>query len=388
VTLFVEGRYSANSTSDIREAAVKQYVKTAVDTTRHLAKDPHRHLPDPERYEGMVTEDLEIFDPAVPNTTPESRLVAAKALEAAARDAGKKSDIVSVTSEVSDYEYRSVCLNTNGLEVGEQGTSTWYACSVSVKDSDDRKPRGSAYGGGTFQSDLPDTGIIGADAVARAVSQIGARQVATDRYAVLIENRAAPSLSRHLLSPLSGSALQQQRSFMEGKLGEKVGADILSLRSEPHLKRGLASTAWDTEGMATRPFSVFDKGILKTYFLDTYYASKLGMAPTSGSATNLVWQSGDRKKDEIVKATKKGILVTSFLGGNSNATTGDFSLGIKGFYIENGELKHPVSEMNIAGNHLTLWNDLKEVGADPWPYSSNRAPTLRFANVQCSGSKG
>ena len=88
---------------------------------------------------------------------------------------------------------------------------------------------------------------------------------------------------------------------------------------------------------------------------------------------------------QMVADTDEAILVTSFLGGNSNATTGDFSLGIKGFYIKDGVIQHPISEMNVAGNHLKFWKKLVEVGNDPWTYSSNRTPTLRFADIQCSG---
>ncbi len=388
ITLFVEGRYSVNSTSDIREASVRKYVENAVRATKYLAVDKHRFLPDPKRYEGMVTCDLEIFDPVIPGGSAQTRLAVAAELEESAREGADSSLIASVTSEVSDYEYRSVCLNTNGLEAGEQGTSTWRSCSVSVKDRDDRKPSGSAYGGGTFAEDLPSCAEIGGEAYAKAVEQQGSRQAVTGRYEVIVLNRAAPTLTRHLFGPLSGGALQQKRSFLDGKLGERVAAEILSVTSDPHLKRGLSSTAWDSEGMATQPMTVFDEGVLKTFFLDTYYASKLGMTPTTGAPANLVWTGGDRDSDAMMAGAARAIVVTGFLGGNSNSTTGDFSLGIKGFLIEKGKRIHPISEMNMAGNHLTLWKDLSEIGSDPWPYSSNRTPTLRFKNVQCSGSKG
>lgn len=388
VTLFVDGRYSVNNTSDVRDASVKKYVEDAVRATRYLAPDKHRFLPDPKRYEGMVTDDLEIYDPAIQAVSPQQRLAVAAELEEAARTGGDASLIASVTSEVSDYEYRSVCLNTNGLEAGEQGTSTWRSCSVSVKDRDDRRPRGSAYGGGTFAEDLPPCGEVGRDAYKKAVEQMGSRQADTGRYEVIVLNRATPTLSRHLFAPLFGGALQQKRSFMDGKLGDRVAAEILTVTSNPHLKRGLASTAWDSEGMATQPLAVVDRGLLKTFFLDTYYASKLGMSPTTGDPTNIVWKGGKRDSDAMVSGATRAILITGFLGGNSNSTTGDFSLGIKGFLIEKGEVIHPISEMNMAGNHLSLWKDLAEVGSDPWPYASNRAPTLRFSNVQCSGSKG
>ena len=386
IALFVDGRYSGNSTSDLREQAIEDFVKKSVAATRYLAPDEHRKLPDPSRYEGMTKADLGIFDGSIGSISPESRLASAKKLEEAAR-AGEGSDrIISVETSMSDDQYEVVCLNTNGLEAEEQGTSVWQAVSISVRDEGDRKPRGSSYGGGTYLNLLPEYSFLGKDALERALSQIGSKQIETGRYEVIVENRAAPTLSGHIFSPLSGSALQQKRSFFDGKLEARVAADTLSILSDPHLVHGLSSTAWDSEGMATKPRAVFEKGVLKNYFLDTYYASKLGMEPTTGSMSNLVWRPGERDAAAMIKDIKRGLFITSFLGGNSNSVTGDFSLGVKGYLIENGELGHPISEMNMAANHLQLWNNLVEVGNDPYIYSSNRTPSLRFKDVQCSGA--
>jgi PmbA protein len=137
--------------------------------------------------------------------------------------------------------------------------------------------------------------------------------------------------------------------------------------------------------MSTRPRPLFERGVLRNYYLDTYYARKLGLEPTSGARTNLVYEPGKRSLDELLAAMGTGILVTSFLGGNSNSATGDFSVGIQGQWVEQGKLVHPVSEMNLSGNHLRFWKKLVELGSDPFHYSSNRIPSLRFDKVQFSG---
>ncbi len=387
VTLFVDGRYSVNGTSDLRPDEVAKYIENATAATRLLSPDVHRKLPDPARYQNMFTGDLGIYDAKVTRVAAEDRLSRARALEEAVRSLDKDHRIVSVTGSVSDYEYDSVCLNTNGLEATEQGTSTWMDATVSIKDGEDKRPMGGSYGGGTHMEDLPPIENIAADGLKRAVDQIGSKQVVTGEYEVVVENRAVPTLSRHLLAALAGSAVQQKRSFLEDKLEKKTASNLLTIVSDPFLKGGLASSAWDSEGMATSKLPVFEEGVLKTFFLDTYYASKLGVRPTTGSVANLVWTGGKRDAAEMIKRMKKGIFITSFLGGNSNDTTGDFSLGIKGFFVQNGAPIHPISEMNLAGNHLTFWNALKEIGSDPWLYSSNRAPSLRFEKVQCSGGE-
>jgi PmbA protein len=386
VDLYVDGRYTSNSTSDLRPAAIGEWIGKSVEATRYLAVDEHRHLPDPSSYSQASPEPLQIFDPSIASVSPDQRLSVAKAIENASSMAVDSQEIVSVTSTVGDYEYTSTCVCTNGQEATEHGTYFDVSAQVSVKDEGDRKPSDYAYGSTRFASDLPDTVMLGAEATSRAVNQIGSKQAPTGDYDLVIENRSVPDFARHLLSPLAGNAVQQKRSFLADKLGQPLFSELLTITDDPTLLRGLSSTTWDSEGMAVVPRPVIEKGVVKSFFLDTYYASKLGMAPTSGGRTNLVWGTGTKGLDAIVASIDRGILVKSFLGGNSNSTTGDFSLGIKGFLVEKGKIVHPVSEMNIAGNHLTFWKKLVAVGSDPWPHSSNRAPTLHFSGVQCSGA--
>jgi PmbA protein len=130
---------------------------------------------------------------------------------------------------------------------------------------------------------------------------------------------------------------------------------------------------------------VFEKGILKTYYIDTYYGKKLDMKPTSSSSTNLVFETGSKDLQGLVTSVKKGILVTGFNGGNCNGTTGDFSYGIDGFLIENGEIVKPVSEMNITGNMKQLWTSIGELGNDVNKNSSLLAPSILFEGVDFSG---
>jgi PmbA protein len=131
--------------------------------------------------------------------------------------------------------------------------------------------------------------------------------------------------------------------------------------------------------------SIVEAGVLKSYFIDTYYGKKLQMAPTTGGPSNIVWTLGDKDQAALLAAMKEGILVTGFLGGNSNGLTGDFSLGVQGFRVRGGKIAEPVGEMNISGNHLDLWKKLAAVGNDPYPYSSMKTPTLVFEGVQFAG---
>jgi PmbA protein len=202
----------------------------------------------------------------------------------------------------------------------------------------------------------------------------------------VVENRAAGRLVSFLLGPLGARALQQRQSFLEGKVGTKVGSARLDFSDDPLVPRGLGSRLFDGEGLTARRFPVFEGGVLRGHYVDSYYGRKLSMAPTTRSPSNLAWRLGEAGRDGLVAQAGEGVLVTGFLGGNSNATTGDFSLGVQGFRIAGGRLGAPLSEMNVSGNHLELWRRLAAVGDDPYRYSAMRTPTLVFEGVQFAGT--
>lgn len=169
-------------------------------------------------------------------------------------------------------------------------------------------------------------------------------------------------------------------------MGQPIGSELLDLVDDPLLPRGLGSHLYDSDGFPAARAQVFEQGILRFFYIGLYYARKLNVEPTTSSRGNILLTPGTRSAGDLIADVKDGILVTSFLGGNSNGATGDFSYGIRGQRIKNGEIVHPVTEMNIADNHLSLWKRLVAVGNDPYPYSAWRIPTLVFEDVQFSGS--
>jgi PmbA protein len=203
---------------------------------------------------------------------------------------------------------------------------------------------------------------------------------------VVVDNRAGGRLVAFLLMPTIGRAVQQKQSFLDGKLAAQVGSARLSLVDDPLLKRGLASQRFDSEGMAARARPIFEGGVLRSYFIDTYYGRKLKMAPTTGRWTNLSWRLGERDQAALIGDIKSGVFITTFIGGNSNGTTGDFSLGFQGYAVRGGKVAEPLAEMNLSGNHLELWKHLAAVGNDPFASSSMRTPTLVFDAVQVAGT--
>ena len=384
LTVYVEGRYSSHSTSDLRPDALEQFVDMAVASTRPLTIDPHRKLPDPRWYAGQRDVDLGLYDPAYGEVTQQSRHELSRAVENVALSQSEA--VISVTAGTSDSIGESVLVHSNGFEGYRRSTSFWAGANVTVQGEGDRRPAGSDWRGGPLRSLLPAAEEVGKTACLRALKQVGARRIETQTMPMIVQNRTVRTLLGGLLSAMSGSNLQQKQSFLDGKKGQKVGSATMTMWDDPFVPSGLGSRLYDGEGLTANELPLFDGGMLRNYFLDSYYARKLSMEPTTGSASNLVFPAGTRSVESLMTEVGKGIVVTGFLGGNSNSTTGDFSHGILGSYFENGEAVHPVSSMNIAGNHLEFWNNLIEMADDPYPYSGYRTPSLLFDKVQFSGS--
>ena len=383
LSIYANNRYSGHSTSDLQKDSLGRFIEQAVVMTKYLNEDPYRSLPDPKYYQGRKDFNLYIHDSDYEKINSDKRVEIARQIEGIAHSQSDK--IISCTAGYSDTDFEWVKLNSNGFEGGKQGTVFSAGATVTVKDDKGGRPEDWDWRIVRFQKDLPAPEVLAKSAAERALRKIGQTKLESGLYDMILENRASGRFFYSLLEPMTGSALQQKSSFLDGKLGQKIGSDKLTIIDDPFVKSGLASSLFDSEGITTRPRVMIDKGILRSYYIDTYYGKKLGMEPTSGDATNILMEYGTKTIDQMIKDMKKGILVNTFIGGNSNSTTGDFSFGIIGMYVENGQIIKPVHEMNISGNFTYLLNQLVEVGGDPYIYSSARLPSLYFKDVQFSG---
>lgn len=385
VELFVDGRYASVSSSDLRPEALELFLADAVTMTRALAPDPFRTLPDPQLYLGQTTLDLQLADPDYAELTAVRRRELAQELEQAARQTPDAERILSVTTSVSDSQSQSWRVHSDGFVGQKAGTSYWLGAEVSMQDPDGRRPEDACYAGGRWREDVPQPLGIGQEAALRTRKRIGSQKPQSGKMTLLIDNRAAGRVVSSLLGGLSAAGWQQKRSFLEGKLGETIGNELLDITDDPLVVRGLGSRRFDGEGIASKEMALFSQGVLKNGFIDTYYGKKLGMPPTTGRMSNLRWKLGNLNRAALLEQIGDGMLVTGFLGGNANGTTGDFSWGVQGFAIRNGQLAEAVGEANISGNHLTLWQNLAAVGDDPYAYSALRTPSLVFEGVELAG---
>ena len=383
--LYVDGRYSTASTSDLRPDALKAFIADTVAIGKAIQADPFRALPDPALYKGQAAADLQLEDPKYSTVSADEGRRVTKAMYDAARAVKGNEALTSITSSFSTNLVENWMVTSNGFSGSNRSTSFFVSTGVSAKDKDGRRPEEYDYAGSRFYGALGDPARVGVSAAQRTLARLGSKKGETNAMNVVIDNRAAGRLASMLLGPLSAGALQQKRSFLEGKVGQEIVSPLITLTDDPLVPKGFGSRKFDGEGIAAKARPVIEAGVLKSYFIDTYYGRKLKMAPTSGSPSNMTWKLGSKSQQQLLTDVKDGLFITGFIGGNSNGGTGDFSIGVTGFMIRNGAIAEPVAEMNLSGNHLEFWKKLVALGNDPFPYSSNRIPTMVFENVSVAG---
>jgi PmbA protein len=383
LTVYADNRYSAHSTSDLRVDALGRFIAEAVRMTKYLTKDEYRFLPEPRYYEGRQEVDLRIFDGGYDGVSPSDREEYARTVEAAARAVSDR--ILASTAGCGDSSSESVRVTSNGFEGSTNGTVFYASAEVTVKGEGEGRPQDFDWCLSRFRKKMPSPESVGRGAARRALARIGQKPLPTGRYDAIVENRAAGRILGALYSPMRAATIQQKRSFLDGKLGQRIASEKLTVSDDPLVVSGFGSRTFDGEGLTSRKRVMIEKGVLRQFYVDTYYGRKLGWEANGGSPSNVVLEQGDQSLEQLVAQTKRGVLIDSFIGGNSSDITGEFSFGLMGHYIEDGQIARPVNEMNIAGNLLQFFGQLALVGNDPWPYSSMQIPTLVFKDVQFSG---
>lgn len=384
-SLLVDGRYSSHGTSDLRPEALREFVKRTVAATRVLEPDPYRRLPDASSCgRGSSDEALDQYDPAYEARTAEDRARQVEELEAAL-EARRTDETISVATLVSDGVSEIARAMSNGF--ADRHRDGWFSCAgeMSLQDGE-RRPEASAHFGARYLADLPSAERVATEVVERVSDRIGSGPIPSGTYPLVLLNRSTGRLLGTLAGPLSGGALHQGRSCFAHRKDTRIGAPAFTLIDDPTLPRGLGSRPWDGDGLVARPRTIVDGGILRDFYVNVYYGRRLGLEPTTGGRSNWIVPPGSRSWRAIAEAFPKAILVDGFLGGNSNAVTGDFSFGIRGMLLEYGVKTQSLSEMNVTGNIVHVFERLAEVANDPYRYSSVMVPTLVFEGIQFSGT--
>lgn len=390
IQLFTEGKYGAYSTNRMEPSEVEKFINNAIDATKYLATDNCRVLPDKSLYYSGEEYDLEQYDSSFHDISPEVKCDIA--FNCAAEIYKKDPSIISVNCEYGDSDDYTYIIDSQGFEGESKQTTFTLSAECSVKGTGDSRPEGWWFESSIYIDKLLREGV-GLKAFERAASRLNPKKLKSGKYNLVLENTVSSRLISPIISALNGSSIQQNNSFLKGKLGQRVFAKGFTLADNPHQKGAYGSRYFDSEGIATKSMNIIENGIVTNYYINTYNSLKLNLPVTveGPSVPTCLYSYPGRSSDssiladDIINKCGKGILVTGFNGGNSNSSTGDFSFGVQGFYFENGVILFPIKEMNITGNILSLWNNIAEIGTDPRMSGRWLIPTLAFESVNFSG---
>ena len=389
IQLYTEGRYGVFSTNRMERGELEYFIKQSLNATKLLAEDKCRTLPDKSLYYKGCGDDLGQFDPAILTVGPDKKKE--YAFNAYNEIEGKSKLLISANSEYGDYIDCQYIIDSQGFEGESLQSGFTISAECSVKGKSDARPEAWWYDSSMLLEDFTPQGC-GTKALERALAKLSPRKVKSGKYRMIVENSCASRLLSPIISALNGDSIQQQNSFLLNKLGERVFPEHFNLIDTPHVKGMAGSRYFDAEGIATKDISIIGSGIVNTYFINTYYANKMGVQPTiEGPSVPSFSQEGYDKEyqnlslEQMIKIIGNGIFVTGFNGGNCKGTTGDFSYGVEGFLIKNGELAHPIREMNITGNMITLWNSLLFSGNDARKCTRWQVPSLAFECADFTG---
>lgn len=387
VTVYFGQRRGHASTSDLSADALRDTVGAACNIARYTAEDPFCGLADPDLMAREIP-DLDLYHPW--DLPVEKALELAQACEAAARGVDKRITN-SEGASVSAYEGMFAYANSHGFNEGYASSRHSISCSVIAEDEDNMQ-RDYWYSNARSAEDLDPADFIGKLAGERTVRRLGGRRLKTAHVPVLFEAPLASGLISHLVSAISGGNLYRKSSFLLDSLGTQVMSPIVNIREEPFLKRGLASSAFDNEGVATVTRELVKDGVLQGYMLSSYSARKLGMQTTgnAGGNHNLIVEPngpGGARLDfnGLLKTMGTGLVVTELLGHGLNMVTGDYSRGAAGFWVENGEIVYPVEEITIAGNLSEMFRQIVAIGNDVLAQGSKQTGSILIERMTVAG---
>lgn len=382
ITVYLGQQRGSASTSDFSLQAIKDSVDAALSIARYTAKDDCSGLPDVALL-AKNHADLDLYHPW--DLSVDAAISLAQQCEQTALATDKRiSNSEGATVNLSESLF--VSANSAGFMGGFPTSRHSLSCAV-IAGGDDSMERDYWYSVARDANDLLSAQHVGKLAAERCVRRLNARQIATMQVPVLFEAPIAASLLGHFVGAVSGGSLYRKSSFLLDKKGQQIFAPHINISDVADVRKGLASSPFDDEGVQTHNREIVKDGVLQDYFLGSYSARKLGLQSTgnAGGNHNLILQSGELNFKQMLTALHRGLLVTELLGSGVNPVTGDYSRGAAGFWVENGEIQYPVEEITIAGNLQDMYRNIVAVGNDVLAQGSRQCGSILLDNMMIAG---
>ncbi|MDU6409579.1 MAG: metalloprotease PmbA [Yersiniaceae bacterium] len=382
ITVYWQNRKGSASSTDLSPEAISRTVQAALDIARYTSPDPYAGAADPELL-AFEAPDLDLFHP--------TELDAERAIELAARaeQAALSADKRITNSEGGSFNSHvgiKVFGNSHGmLQSYCSSRHSMSSCVIAEHNGD--MERDYAYTIGRAIDDLQSPEWVGEECARRTLSRLSPRKLATMKAPVLFASEVATGLFGHLVGAISGGSIYRKSSFLLDSLGKPILPEWLTIEEHPHLRKGLASTPFDSEGVRTQRRDIVKDGILQTWLMTSYSARKLGLKSTGHAGGIHNWRIAGQGHDftAMLKQLGTGLLVTELMGQGVSGVTGDYSRGASGFWVENGEIQYPVSEITIAGNLKEMLRNIVSVGSDIETRSNIQCGSVLLPEMKIAG---
>jgi PmbA protein len=368
-------------------------VRSALDLARVTTEDPHAGLPDPADT-GAIETDLKLYDNAIEAMETDWKIAQARLAEETALSADPRITN-SEGASFDSYLGARAFANSRGF-TGSYRTTSCGLSVVPVAKSNGHMERDYWQTSSRRAAGIESAEEVGRRAAARTLRRLDARKADTQKAPVIFEPRTARSLLGEIADAVNGSAIYKHASFLTGKLGERVASEALTVIDDSTMPGLFGSTPFDDEGVTSRRTVVIERGVLKSYLLNTYFARKLGLKTTANAARglsgnagvgpgNFYIEAGGIAEEAMIAQVRQGLYVTELIGASANPVTGDYSSGAAGLWIENGELAYAVSEITIAGNLKQMLLDLSQTASNLEFRGSIASPTIMIQEMTISG---
>ncbi|HEX4476468.1 MAG TPA: metallopeptidase TldD-related protein [Polyangiaceae bacterium] len=389
------GRVALTSTSDLTPAGLERLITDATELVELSEVDTFAGPARTELLSKPPYVDLDLYDESVVNIDADRALAIAVRAEKAALGHDPRITL-SEGATFSRVTSTSALVLSSGFSGVTRGSYASLSVAPVAVDTGDKRRRGHYWTARRHFSELESPEAVGIEAARRTLRQLGPRKVPTCEAPVVFSEDMARGLVGTFAGCILGGAIWRKSSYLAEREGTTVASERVNMVDDPLVPRGPGSRAFDGEGLLARKNVVVENGVLRTFLLDSYSGRKLGRESTgnaarggasvSASTTNFVLEAGTMSHDELVRSTPRGLYVTDMMGFGFNAITGDYSRGAQGFWIENGELAFPVSELTVSSNLDTMLKGIDAIANDLSLKTSVASPTFRVASMTIGGS--
>ncbi len=379
ITTYIGKKKSSISSSNLLNDNLKILIEKCIETTKNTPEDEFNSLPDKNLLAKEV-KDLNLYDDN--HIENDDKIEYLSRLEDAA---SKDKKIVNTESSFVEDKSNFILANSDGFSKGFK-TSSFIASSIAVAKDDKSMERDYEYTLKCHLEDIKNAEELGKKAAEQTIRKLSPRKIGSEKIAIIFDKRIAKGMLSSFASAISSSAISRGTSFLKDKINQKIFSDSINILDKPDILKGLGSRSFDSEGVKTDMLKLVEQGVLKNYLIDTYNGNKLNLKSNGrcGGTSNLYFDNGKITFKDLLNSNSKSLYITETIGHGSNIVTGDYSVGATGFLIENGEFKHPINEITIAGNFKEMFQNITLADDLEFEYSVN-SPTMMVEGMVAAG---